>query len=174
VKIGVISDTHGLLRPEALRALDGVQHIIHAGDIGGPELLRELESIAPVAAVRGNNDKGAWANPLPEVLDLEFEGVAIRVIHDVKELALHPEAARRSRTTRGPQGDIEAGRTQLSGARPRVVISGHSHKPVIDERDGVLFVNPGSAGPRRFSLPVAVAWLVVAGGTARAQIRPIL
>jgi putative phosphoesterase len=153
MKIGLISDTHGLVRPEALRALRGVPLIIHAGDIGGPEVLRELETIAPVHAVRGNNDRGPWAERLPHTLDLELEKVAIHVIHDVKELA-GPDGA-------GPPGT-------------RVIIAGHSHKPSVTEREGVLWVNPGSAGPRRFSLPVAVGCLVVARGTARARIQTIL
>ena len=149
MRIGLISDTHGLLRPEALRALAGVQHIIHAGDIGGPEVIEELQSVAPVDAVRGNNDKGAWAKTLPLRLDLEFEGVRIHVLHDVKELDVVP-----------------------SVAEFRVVVAGHSHKPLVAERDGVLFVNPGSAGPRRFKLPIAVGYLTLAaGGSAHADIR---
>jgi putative phosphoesterase len=152
MKIGLISDTHGLVRPEAMRALRGVPLIIHAGDIGGPEVLRELETIAPVHAVRGNNDRGPWAERLPQTLDLELEQVAIHVIHDVKELA---------GCGTGPPGT-------------RVIIAGHSHKPSVAERDGVLWVNPGSAGPRRFKLPVAVGYLVATGGTARARIQTIL
>ena len=151
MKIGLISDTHGLLRPEALEALAGVQHIIHAGDIGGPEVIDTLRGIAPVEAVRGNNDKGAWAAKLPLWLALEFAGVAIHVLHDVKEMGIEPSAA-----------------------GFRVVIAGHSHKPLITERDGVLFVNPGSAGPRRFSLPVTVGYLTVAAGEASAVIKPLL
>jgi putative phosphoesterase len=135
-RIGLISDTHGLLRPEAVRALAGVQHIIHAGDIGGVEILEELRGIAPVDAVRGNNDKGRWAARVPESLALDLDGVRIHVIHDVKEIDLDPRAAGFD-----------------------VVVSGHSHKPLVVERDGVCFVNPGSAGPRRFKLPVTVAYL---------------
>jgi uncharacterized protein len=136
--IGLISDTHGLLRPEAVRALSGVQHIIHAGDIGGPEILEQLRAIAPVDAVRGNNDKGAWAAHIPLYLALELEGISIHVLHDLKEIDVDPRAAGFD-----------------------VVVSGHSHKPMVAERDGVQFVNPGSAGPRRFRLPVTIARLDV-------------
>ena len=151
MRIGLISDTHGLLRPEALQALAGVEHIIHAGDIGGPEVIEALRNIAPVDAVRGNNDKGAWAAEFAPSLALELGGVGIHVLHDVKELNLDPTAA-----------------------GFRVIIAGHSHKPQVTERDGVLFVNPGSAGPRRFSLPVTVGYLTVTAGHASAQIRPLL
>jgi putative phosphoesterase len=151
VRIGVISDTHGLLRPEALEALSGVERIIHAGDIGGPEVIETLRGIAPVDAVRGNNDKGTWAARLPPWLALELEGVGIHVLHDLHEMDVEPAAA-----------------------GFRVVITGHSHKPVIAERDGVLFVNPGSAGPRRFSLPVTLGYLTVTSGTASAVIKPLL
>jgi uncharacterized protein len=135
-RIGLISDTHGLLRPEAVRALSGVQHIIHAGDIGAAQILEELRAVAPVAAVRGNNDKGGWAAGIPESLALDLAGLRILVIHDVKEMDLDPRAAGFD-----------------------VVVSGHSHKPLVLEREGVCFVNPGSAGPRRFKLPVTVAYL---------------
>jgi len=151
VKIGLISDTHGLLRPEALQALAGVERIIHAGDIGGPEVLERLRGIAPVDAVRGNNDKGTWARQIPPWLALDLAGVSVHVLHDVKEIDIDPGAA-------GFQ----------------VVIAGHSHKPQIAERDGVLFVNPGSAGPRRFSLPVTLAYLTVEAGGAKAVIQPLL
>ena len=146
--IGLISDTHGLLRPEAVRALAGVSHIIHAGDIGGADILAELRKIAPVHAVRGNNDKGAWAAGVPLYQALELEGVSIHVLHDIKELDLDPKAA-----------GFE------------VVVSGHSHKPTIDERDGVTFVNPGSAGPRRFKLPVTVGYLDITTGEHRPRAR---
>ncbi len=150
--IGLISDTHGLLRPEAVRALAGVRHIIHAGDIGGLEILERLGAIAPVAAVRGNNDKGPWADRIPSTLALELEGVSIHVLHDVKEMELDPLAAGFD-----------------------IVVSGHSHMPAVSERDGIRFVNPGSAGPRRFSLPVTIAYLDVdpgvAGGNARVEAR---
>jgi uncharacterized protein len=151
VRIGLISDTHGLLRPEALQALAGVEHIIHAGDIGAPEIIAALRNIAPVDAVRGNNDKGAWAAKIPLSLALELGGVGIHVLHDVKEIDLDPGAA-----------------------GFRAVIAGHSHKPQVTERDGVLFVNPGSAGPRRFSLPVTIGYLTVAPGSASAEIRSLL
>jgi len=151
MKIGLISDTHGLIRPEVLQALAGVARIIHAGDIGGASVIETLTGIAPVDVVRGNNDKDPWGARLPEWLALEFEGVRIHVLHDVKELDVDPVAA-----------------------GFRVVIAGHSHKPVVTERGGVLFVNPGSAGPRRFGLPVTVGYLTVAGGTAQAQIKSLL
>jgi uncharacterized protein len=151
MKIGLISDTHGLVRPEALQALAGVDHIIHAGDIGGAAVIEALRGIAPVDVVRGNNDKDPWGAQLPAWLALEFAGVSIHVLHDVKEMDVDPAAAGFS-----------------------VVIAGHSHKPVVDERDGVLFVNPGSAGPRRFGLPVTVGYLMVAGGRAHAQIKSLL
>ena len=139
--IGVISDTHGLLRAEAVEALRDVDLILHAGDIGGPEILLELEKIAPVTAVRGNNDKGAWADDIPDRQTIEAAAVSIYMLHDLKEL-----------------GAVAAG--------PRVVVAGHSHKPVIEERNGVLHVNPGSAGPRRFKLPVTIALLKVGGGVS--------
>jgi putative phosphoesterase len=157
--IGLISDTHGLLRPEAVRALAGVRHIIHAGDIGGPEILEELRRIAPVHAVRGNNDKGAWAAQIPRYLALELEGVSIHVLHDVKEI----EALRGHRPLIDP-----------AAAGFSVVVSGHSHKPTVTERDGVQFVNPGSAGPRRFSLPVTIACLDITAGATRPRIVEIL
>ncbi len=138
--IGVISDTHGLIRPEAVQALRGVDLIIHAGDIGKAEVIEALCSIAPVVAIRGNNDKGRWARKFLETAVVEVGKVRIYLIHNVKELEIDPSAA-----------------------GFRVVISGHSHRPSAVERDGVLFVNPGSAGPRRFKLPVAVARLRVSG-----------
>ena len=134
--VGVISDTHGLVRPEAIAALKGVELIIHGGDIGKAEVLLSLSSIAPVCAIRGNNDRDGWAKKLPDVLKLQINGVRVQVIHDVNELESDPSAA-----------GIHA------------VISGHSHKPTVIERDGVLFINPGSAGPRRFKLPVTVSKL---------------
>jgi uncharacterized protein len=143
VRVGLISDTHGLVRPEALAALRGVDHILHAGDIGTPEVLAALAAIAPVTAVRGNNDRGAWAEAIPEREMLELGGTWIYLLHDRAELDIDPAAA-------GVQ----------------VVMTGHSHKPLVEERDGVVYVNPGSAGPRRFKLPVSVGFLET--GNARA------
>ena len=140
MRVGLISDTHGLLRPEALDFLRGSDHIIHAGDITGPEILPPLQAIAPLTIVRGNNDRGPWGKTLPETTVLQLGPVAIYVIHDIKELPLDP-----------------------AGAGMRVVVSGHSHKPSRSERGGVLYVNPGSAGRRRFSLPVSVGELLVEG-----------
>lgn len=151
MRIGLISDTHGLLRPEALQALAGVQEIIHAGDIGTAEVLEALGRVAPVRAVRGNNDEGAWARKLPLRLDLQFAGARVHVLHDLKALGLDPAADR-----------ID------------VVISGHSHKPGIVQRDGTLLVNPGSAGPRRFKLPVTIGYLSLAEGAVRAEIRSLI
>ena len=145
-RVGVISDTHGLLRPEAIRALRGSALIVHAGDVGAPEVLDALRALAPVVAVRGNNDRGAWARPLRDTETITVAGARIHVLHDVKTLTIDPRAA-----------GVD------------VVIAGHSHKPLIAERDGVLFVNPGSAGPRRFTLPVSVATLT-AGPRVRARI----
>jgi putative phosphoesterase len=146
-EIGVISDTHGLLRPEAVAALQGVEAIVHAGDIGGPEVLERLAEIAPVTAVRGNNDHGPWAEKLSLTEALEIGGVVLYALHDVKQLDLDPRAAGFA-----------------------AVIAGHSHQPTQEERDGVLYFNPGSAGPRRFRLPVAVGRLTVEGGRARGRI----
>ncbi len=140
VEFGVISDTHGLLRPEAVKALEGVDMIIHAGDIGKPEILEALRAIAPVVAVRGNNDTGEWALTLPETEVVEVGRIALYVLHDVHALDLDPAAA-----------GFDA------------VISGHSHQPAVARRHGVLFVNPGSAGPRRFKLPVSLARLSIRG-----------
>ena len=137
-RIGVISDTHGLVRPEALRALAGAELIVHAGDVGGPEVLDALRAVAPVVAVRGNNDRGPWAAALAETEVVETAGRSLYVLHDLKELDLDPRAA-----------GFDA------------VIAGHSHQPRIDRRAGVLYLNPGSAGPRRFRLPIAVAWLAI-------------
>lgn len=144
--IGVISDTHGLLRPEALAALGGVERILHAGDIGKPGILTELEKVAPVTAVRGNNDREAWARNIAERERIVFGGVRILVLHDLKELEAD-EA-----------DDCD------------VVVSGHSHRPAVERRGSVLYVNPGSAGPRRFSLPVSVARLDIRDGYVRAEI----
>ena len=146
-RIGVLSDTHGLLRPEAKALLAGSDAILHAGDIGRPEILDELAKIAPLTAVRGNNDTGAWAERLPEQAVLHIGGLAILVLHDRAEL-----------------GD----KIEATGAG--VVVTGHSHKPAIREAEGVLYLNPGSAGPRRFRLPITVAELVISGSEASARI----
>ncbi len=149
--VGVISDTHGLLRPEALEALAGSELIIHAGDVGGPEVIEALRRIAPVVAVRGNNDRGEWAEALPEYEATEVGGTFIYVLHDLKELDISPATA-----------------------GFRVVVSGHSHKPLAEERRGVLYLNPGSAGPRRFKLPVTIARLKLNGADVSAEILNIL
>ncbi|OAI00832.1 metallophosphoesterase family protein [Methylomonas methanica] len=146
-RIGIISDTHSLLRPEALAILQGCERIIHAGDVGKPEVLKQLNELAPVTAVRGNNDKGAWAEELPVSASITVGQVSIYLIHDLAELPVDPVAA-----------------------GIRVVISGHSHKPSIQERHGVLYLNPGSAGPRRFKLPVTVAELVINNAKVEARI----
>ena len=144
-RIGVISDTHGLLRPEAVRALRGSALIVHAGDVGAPEVLEALRAIAPVVAVRGNNDRGGWARALREREIVDVDGARLLVLHDLHELRRTPP-------------DVVA------------VITGHSHKPSITERDGIVFLNPGSAGPRRFSLPVTVATVRARNGRVRARI----
>jgi putative phosphoesterase len=145
--IGVISDTHGLLRPEALEAIRGAQQIIHAGDVGAPEILKKLATIAPVTAVRGNIDKDAWAQELPETQVLETAGISIYVLHDLTKLDVKPEAA-----------------------GFRLVIYGHSHVPKQEFRNGVLYFNPGSAGPRRFKLPVSVGRLSIDGDKVSAEV----
>jgi uncharacterized protein len=144
--IGVISDTHGLMREEALDALQGSQLIIHAGDVGDPKVLEALRTVAPVVAIRGNIDKGEWANELPDSEWVEAGDASIYVLHDVSQLDLDP-------VTAGLQA----------------VICGHSHKPSIRTQDGVLYLNPGAAGPRRFKLPVTVAKLHVVGKQLRAE-----
>jgi putative phosphoesterase len=146
VRIGLISDTHGLLRPQALAFLAGSDCILHAGDIGGPHVIAGLEKIAPVHAVRGNNDSEPWADAIPGTARIDFGGVVVYMLHDLAELALDPRAQRIA-----------------------VVVSGHSHRPSVRDVDGVLYVNPGSAGPRRFTLPVSVGELVVADGRARVR-----
>jgi putative phosphoesterase len=140
IQIGVISDTHGLLRPAAVAALAGSTLIIHAGDVGKPEILAALREVAPVVAVRGNVDRGAWAWELPATEVVELEQTRLYVLHDLAALDLDPVAA-------GFQA----------------VISGHSHQPSIEHREGVLYLNPGSAGPRRFTLPISVAMLYIEG-----------
>ncbi len=136
MRIGVISDTHGLLRPEALAALAGAEHILHAGDVGDGAILERLRTIAPVTAIRGNIDEGSVCGYLPPVELVELDGRHFYLLHDGRQLDLDPRAA-----------GVAA------------VISGHSHKPLIEWRKGVLFFNPGSAGPRRFKLPVTVGWI---------------
>jgi len=145
--IGVISDTHGLLRPEAIESLRGSEYIIHAGDVGSPEILEQLSAIAPVTAVRGNVDQGAWSRNLPETQVLQLGGISIYILHDLAQLDLKPKAAGFS-----------------------VVVSGHSHIPKQETREGVLYFNPGSAGPRRFKLPVSVGRLVLEHGGVRGEI----
>jgi len=140
-KVGVISDTHGLLRPEAVEALAGCDLILHAGDVGGPGILKELEGVAPVVAIRGNVDRGPWARELPETQAVEVEGILLYLVHDLETLDLSPEAAGIS-----------------------MVIFGHSHKPEIRTEGGVRYFNPGSAGPRRFSNPVTVGFVEVEVG----------
>ncbi|HYD96655.1 MAG TPA: metallophosphoesterase family protein [Noviherbaspirillum sp.] len=150
LRIGLISDTHNLLRPEALVALKGVHRIIHAGDICDARVLAELESIAPVTAVRGNNDRGDWARRLQEKERVEFGGVAIYVVHDLHDLDLAPAA---------------------NGIK--VVVTGHSHRPLMKMENGVLYVNPGSAGPRRFKLPISVGFLEIAHGKVKGRLQTL-
>ena|SRR5687767_5322871 len=149
-RVGLISDTHGLLRPEATEFLRGSDFIIHGGDIGDPGVLRELNAIAPVTAVRGNNDKGAWAEAIPETAVLQVGEIFVYVLHNLAELDLDPATA-------GFQ----------------VVVSGHSHRPSVQRRDGVLYVNPGSAGPRRFKLPISAAELEIRGASVKARLREL-
>lgn len=151
LRIGLISDTHGLLRPEAIDFLRGSDFIVHAGDICDPRILETLAGLAPVTAVRGNNDRGPWADALPDTALLQVGEVVIYAIHDLAQIDIDPAAA-----------------------RVHVVVSGHSHKPHIEQRGPVLYVNPGSSGPRRFTLPVAAAELTVIGATATARITRLL
>lgn len=151
IVIGVISDTHGLLRAEAIEALQGSDHIIHAGDVGSPEILDKLSEIAPLVAVRGNIDKAAWCRKLPETEALEIAGTSIYILHDLTQLDLKPRAAGFS-----------------------VVVSGHSHIPTQETRDGVLYFNPGSAGPRRFKLPVTLGRLTLGSGAVQAEIMKLI
>lgn len=138
VSIGLISDTHNLLRREAAAALKGSDHIVHAGDICASHVLDDLRRIAPVTAIRGNNDFGSWADPLPQTHILRIAGIAILMVHDLLSLDIDP---------------VEHG--------VQVVVSGHSHRPRVEHREGVIYVNPGSAGPRRFRLPVSVGQLMI-------------
>jgi len=150
-RVGLIADTHGLLRPEAMAALAGSDFILHAGDIGKPEILDVLREIAPLAVVRGNNDDLPWADDIPERVTLILADVGIHMLHILPEL------------------DLDAVDTPV-----RVVISGHSHKPLIEERAGVLYVNPGSAGPRRFRLPISVGRLTLDAGQVQAEILELM
>jgi uncharacterized protein len=147
LRVGLISDTHGLLRSEASAFLRGCDHIVHGGDIGSRDVLQQLSVIAPTTAVRGNNDQGAWARALPETELVKLGELLVYVIHDLAQLDIEPQTAAVS-----------------------VVVSGHSHQPSIRERHGVLYVNPGSAGPRRFKLPVAVAELKIVGKSVTSRI----
>jgi uncharacterized protein len=147
ITLGIISDTHGLLRPEALRALRGSDRILHAGDVGAPEILDALAQIAPVTAVRGNVDTEPWALALPETEVVEAAGVSIYILHDIGQLDLKPQAA-----------------------GFRVAVYGHSHQPKIEEKNGVLYFNPGSAGPRRFNLRVSVGRLTIKAGKVLAEL----
>ena len=148
--IGLISDTHGLLRPEARIALSRVDSIIHAGDICNAEVLEQLAQIAPVSAVRGNNDRGAWADTLPEKEMIEIDGVKLYVLHNLAELDIDPKE----------QG-------------VKAVISGHSHRPVSKMESGVLYVNPGSAGPRRFKLPISIGFLEIDEARVKARLQTL-
>ena len=147
ITIGVISDTHGVLREAAAEVLRGCDLIVHAGDIGNLDLLEQLRAIAPTIAVRGNNDKGAWAKALPMTEVIQAGDLYLYVLHELSELNLDPKAAGFA-----------------------AVISGHSHRPKAERREGVLFLNPGSAGPRRFALPIALARLQIVGGSLSHEI----
>jgi putative phosphoesterase len=145
--VGVISDTHGLLRPEVLGVFAGVSLILHAGDIGSSEVLRKLQALARTIAVRGNNDHGAWAKKIPEVVETHVGHTSVCMIHDLKQIGERALAAGFD-----------------------VIISGHSHRPSIERRDSTLFLNPGSAGPRRFKLPISVARLVIERSVVDAEL----
>ena len=150
IRIGLIADTHGLLRPEALEFLVGSDAIVHAGDIGGPDILDALRGIAPLTVVRGNNDVGEWAAAIPETAELPVGDALLFALHDLKQL------------------DAEC-----LPAGVRAVVAGHSHRPLVEQRGSVLFINPGSAGPRRFTLPVSVGELLVDGAAWRARTVPL-
>ncbi|MGY4517435.1 metallophosphoesterase family protein [Lysobacter sp. HA18] len=150
MRIGLIADTHGLLRPEAIEALRGSDHILHAGDIGAASILDALADIAPITAIRGNNDTADWARGLPDARTVQLGGVAIYLLHDIKTLATYPPSE-----------------------RVDVIIAGHSHRATIETRDSYLLVNPGSAGPRRFKLPISVGELTIIDGRASATILPL-
>jgi uncharacterized protein len=147
LRVGLISDTHGLLRPEARAFLVGCDYIVHGGDVGDPKILDELAFLAPLIAVRGNNDKGPWAARLRETELIRVGNLFVYVIHDLAELDVDPGAA-----------------------GVRVVVSGHSHQPKIEERSGILYINPGSCGPRRFKLPISVGEITVSGSAVEARL----
>ena len=147
VRVGLISDTHGLLRPEAKAFLAGSDYIVHGGDICDPQILEDLASLAPVTAVRGNNDRGPWAAHISEVEYLKVGEIFIYAIHDLSQIDIDPTAA-----------------------GVHVVVSGHSHRPLVERRGGVLYVNPGSSGPRRFTLPIAAGELLISGSEVSARI----
>ena len=147
LRVGLIADTHGLLRPQATAFLQGCDHILHGGDIGGPAILEQLAALAPVTAVRGNNDTQTWAASLPQTQLLEFQAVRIYMIHNLEELELEPAAA-----------------------GLHVIVSGHSPRPLVREHNGVVYVNPGSAGPRRFRLPISVGQLEISGASVTAKL----
>ena len=147
LRIGVISDTHGLLRPQALAQLEGCDHIIHGGDIGNQGILDQLSAIAPLTVVRGNNDRGPWASAIPQTARLDLGEVSFYALHDIADLAIDP-----------------------AGVGIRVVVAGHSHRPKSEWRDGILYLNPGSAGPRRFKLPVSVAECLVDGPSVTVRV----
>ncbi|WP_418130968.1 metallophosphoesterase family protein [Variovorax sp. 375MFSha3.1] len=151
IRIGLISDTHGLMRPEALAFLEGSDFIVHGGDIGNAGILEALARIAPLTVVRGNNDREAWADRIAETELVTFGDVRLYAIHDLAQIDIEPRAA-----------------------GVRVVVSGHSHKPKVQERDGVLYVNPGSAGPRRFRLPISAAELRIDGGAVSAHVAELV
>jgi uncharacterized protein len=151
LRIGIISDTHGLLRPEVAQRFAGVEHIVHAGDIGSPDIIAELRRIAPVTAIRGNVDTGAWAQDYPETTTVRCGGRTVHVLHDLKQLGFDPS---------------------LCGID--VVVSGHSHRARSETIDGVLYLNPGSAGPRRFRLPITLATLELSAGTLRPVIEELV
>lgn len=151
VRVGLISDTHRLLRPQAVEFLRGSTLIVHAGDFVTPDALYALRELAPVVAVRGNNDRGDWARELPEVQRVEVGGASLLVLHDLADLP----------------------RLASDAAGVQAVITGHSHRPRIETRDGVLYVNPGSAGPRRFNLPVSVGELLIEDGDVQARVLPL-
>ena len=150
MKIGIISDTHGLLRAEVLEMLSGADHIIHAGDIGGTDIVPRLHAVAPTTAIRGNVDTGAWADVYPRQVTIELANRQVHVLHDLQDLGLDP-----------------------ANAAVDVVVSGHSHRPSIETIDGVLYLNPGSVGPRRFKLPISMATLELSDDNMQARIHEI-